>query len=352
MANIELVKSTGDADLDKLLSGVIKIIETVFPGKIRAYYLSGSFSEGMGVDIGRNIHSSDIDVYTIFKGSLPYDHPDFTLYREIIAACNGFSRLVLDMHPTGETELFATDKGLGNFLGVLIKDTGKLLYGEDIRDQIPVMPLDHYLMNVINHGVYHSGLTRQGGKPTGLPLNVPMTFPVCFPDPNGELYGYEFRRKPEDPPGTRLLITIALWCAALNLALKTGRYSSKKGQTARLYAELVQDEWSDLVKAVHDRLKVEWKHQIPTDTTAQEELRAIATQVLSFENQFLRQTREFLLGQLRGGDSQILPNVVEILQSVIYDDAEIRGELKKLADDTNSPPEIQESVRATLKVYG
>lgn len=58
-----LIHTVGKASVDDLLSQVAELYETKFPGRVRGYYLTGSYAEGDAVD------GSDIDLYILFKGA-------------------------------------------------------------------------------------------------------------------------------------------------------------------------------------------------------------------------------------------------------------------------------------------
>ena len=61
MQNIPLLNSTGNQRVDNILRGVIGIFETVFPDRIRGYYLVGSYADGTAIS------TSDIDMKILFK---------------------------------------------------------------------------------------------------------------------------------------------------------------------------------------------------------------------------------------------------------------------------------------------
>jgi hypothetical protein len=62
MNDITPLHSTGNQQVDHILQGVIGLYEMIFPGRIRGYYLVGSYADGSAVA------ASDIDVEIWFKG--------------------------------------------------------------------------------------------------------------------------------------------------------------------------------------------------------------------------------------------------------------------------------------------
>lgn len=60
MSYVSLLDSAGNREVDNILRGVIGIFESVFPDRIRGYYLTGSYTDGTAVP------ASDIDVDILF----------------------------------------------------------------------------------------------------------------------------------------------------------------------------------------------------------------------------------------------------------------------------------------------
>jgi hypothetical protein len=56
---------------DRVLGGFIGVCELVFPGRVRAYFLTGSTADGTAVRTpGDALNSSDIDLTVVFAGTL------------------------------------------------------------------------------------------------------------------------------------------------------------------------------------------------------------------------------------------------------------------------------------------
>jgi hypothetical protein len=350
MALPELLSTTGAPKIDKLLQGFLGLCELTFPGRVLAYYLGGSYSDGNGLDVGPTHNSSDLDLFVIFKGGL--EAPEEARFGELLLCCYQFGTIDLDAHPLGEDRLF--DAGHPNILTTLIKIASLHLYGSDIKEKLPQLSLDHYLQEVINHGLYHSGLPRRDGKGPAFPLNTPLVYPVALPDPARPLLGYDMpTRYPdgtEGPPGTRLLIAIALWAATLNLVLKTGRYTGTKSQSVKLYLELIQDEWTPLVEAMFYRCKKEWGHQIPAGEAEQNRLLELARQVPALENHFLRQARAFMLEQLGGGDEASRLGALTGFQCLVFPgDTAVLEAVRAARNDPS--PEIAAAAARTAQVW-
>ena len=67
MTNITLIASTGVENVDAIACEIIGKVEQSFPGRIRGYYLEGSYADGTAVA------TSDIDLRVVFKRSLTSD---------------------------------------------------------------------------------------------------------------------------------------------------------------------------------------------------------------------------------------------------------------------------------------
>lgn len=349
MAGIELLERTGIEKVDLILQGFIGVMEISFPGRVRCYYLGGSYSDGTGIDIGKTMHSSDLDLFVIFKERLQEE--DGAKFGELVRSCNQLSAIVLDAHPESEEDLCQEDKS-PTILNMIIKDSSLLLYGEDIKDKIAPLPLDSYMSHVINHGFYHSGIARQNGKPPAFPLTVPLSYPLHYIEPEGEFYGYNHRSKKSngelDQDGTRLLVAMALWPATIIMGLKTGRYTGTKGGSVRLYRETVNDEWTPLVEAIFNKCKIEWHYTMPSAAEDRQFLRDLCRQVLDLENYAYGLCKDYLLGVLEEKEDCHKLEALVCLQSIVYPGDEIVNALKRLESSENA--EVRETATQTLAI--
>jgi hypothetical protein len=56
-----LLESTGAPSADRILQGVIGILEQVFPGRVRGYFVRGSYASDTSTE------GSDLDMFVVFK---------------------------------------------------------------------------------------------------------------------------------------------------------------------------------------------------------------------------------------------------------------------------------------------
>ena len=168
MGHVALCATTGDRRADTLLQGTIGIFETCFPGRVRGYYLVGSYANGSAVA------TSDLDLVVVFKDDFESDEP--ARCRDLAHNCSLISPVRIDVAPRCETELVRTGS-------VSLKLASRLLYGEDIGALVPLEPLEDYLPKALSGFFFYTAMLR--GEPAHL------TYPVDYPDANAAFYGYE-----------------------------------------------------------------------------------------------------------------------------------------------------------------
>lgn len=254
-----------DKQTNRLLEGVIGIVELMFPRRVRAYYLTGSYAEGTAVP------HSDLDLVIIFKGACQPGEADNL--RQLRHHASQLAPMRLDLVPKCEAELL--EKGATG-----LKLSGRFLLGEDISAQIPFEPIAQY-----QHDVYQAFLTYQReirGKPQQL------SCPTTAPDPTGEFLGYEkfgigFGGDSFEP-GTRLLINLTSIGATASLAFMHGERAGSKWQAIQKYQQLIGDEWGGWLVELYQLAKVELGYQIPTNTAVRHHLRDLIQQTSTFEN--------------------------------------------------------------------
>ncbi|MDQ6645040.1 MAG: nucleotidyltransferase domain-containing protein [Chloroflexota bacterium] len=349
MALPTLVFATQIPKIDNVLKGLLGLLELTFPSRVRAYYLGGSYADGSAIDAGPTMNSSDLDLLVIFKEAV--DKKEETRFAELLDCCRHFATITLDAHLESENDLYAENHP--TIINVFLKKGSKFLYGEDIREKLPLKSREVYTQEVLNHGLYHLGLLRQQGQPQAFPLNVPLVYPLTYPDPADEFFGYTASLQRIEgvlvPPGTRLAIAIGLWAATTNLVSKTGHFAGSKSQTVAIYREIVADEWTPLVEALFYKCKLAWQHGIPESEDERAQLRAICRQLLAFENHFLLQARHFMFEQLTSGLKSTKVEALLGLQNVVYpQDQELLAALKSASDSADE--EIGNTARRTLEI--
>ncbi len=99
-----LLASSGSEKIDEILRTLIAAFETTFPGRVRGYYLLGSYAEGNAVAL------SDVDLALIFKGELEEGEQDRAA--QLGETCGQASPVRLDTLVRGEEGLTWETVGL------------------------------------------------------------------------------------------------------------------------------------------------------------------------------------------------------------------------------------------------
>jgi hypothetical protein len=347
---VKLHTTTGIEHLDDLLGHLITLCEGSFPARIRSYYLGGSYSDGTAVGHDSSPNSSDVDLFVIFRGTVTED--ENATFEHLVAECRRDLPVQVDAHAYSEDDLFGLlrkDATQTSFLNVLIKEVGVLVYGDDLRADLPSVPFSRYVLDVIESGVFHVGIPHQR-EALAYPLVTPLVPPLAYPNPDGEFYGYDVvPARPDAPHGTRVFVALTAWIATLILALETGHYAGQKSQSQRLCKEyLPHDKRTQLAAEILDFCKGSWGYAQPSSVEGRERLRGLCRETLFLENEYLRIVHNYVLAQLQHAPMQEKRQALRILQSVVYRDNEIVIVLKTLVRDTDET--VQAGAAKALEV--
>lgn len=324
----KLVYSTGNARTDAMLRGAVGIFEAAFPGRIRGYYLFGSHMDGSAVGI------SDLDIFVVFKDDF-LDEQEAERARRLWHACSHLSAVQCDLLSFSERHLFTE----GHFR---LKSASILIYGEDVRERMPLLSLDTYL-----HVYAHA--------PTACMSQVlrrtdTLVYPLHYPDPFGSFYGYEYHDARMSKNGGRSIkgwVNTVCWIATIIVAFQSGRMIGTKAESVRAYRESVGDHWAAFVEAVYTNGKTAWGYQVPGDPVERALLRDLCQKTLAFENHSLALYRLYLLQQLRQADETCVRFAVERLGMVRYLDAEVTDALHEIV--ASGPADLRNATRQTLR---
>ena len=282
MSKISVLFSTGSSRIDQIICGSIGILETLFPNRIRAYYLVGSYTDGGYTS------NSDIDIVPLFKGMMK-DGED-VIYRQAVEYMDKLSPVHLGFGLRNENESFREG-------GVGIKIGSVLLYGEDVRDQIPLTPLEQYCQSLISTSI--ELIRYQRGDPEQL------FFPLDYPSQD-EFYGY---LKEEDSQGTIRESTAAIFTHLMFLAssivtLKIGKYNASKSFSWKFYQDYIGDAWGAFLQEWYILGRRQWGNGVPFTSEERNQLKHMCQKALAFENEFWAIAKDFILKRLDSEDQE------------------------------------------------
>jgi hypothetical protein len=266
--------TTGHDSIDSTLRGLIGIYEMVFPQRIRAYYLTGSYTDGSATP------DSDIDLVPIFADVLQPGETD--RIRELTRHCERLTPVLLDCSPTDEATQRQGVKTALKF--------AKLLSGDPVLDDWPLEPLEDHLQRCM-FVAFRSMHVLRG--------SVPLAYPLAYPDADGPFFGYErygnYLGGAEFGPGLRIIVNAVTMMTSTLLALHDGVQVGSKQQSIDQY----RGAGSDLAAALYTACKFDWLYHIPTDPAERQRLRDLCQPLLALENDFIDQCRARLLHNLR-----------------------------------------------------
>lgn len=175
MGEYELIESTGDRWCDKIARGVIGIFAEVFPARVRGFYLRGSHASGTSVA------GSDLDLFVVFEDRFT-GRAECDRAQALSSHCAQLTSMPLEIALAGECALRRPD-GIGAALN--LKFATRLLYGEDIRPELPPFDADTYVRSVIHTPYFSFTYPVQRRNASAL------VYPLRHIDPEGPFFGYD-----------------------------------------------------------------------------------------------------------------------------------------------------------------
>jgi hypothetical protein len=323
------VGMTDDMGVNTVLFGFVGLYALVFPGRVRACYLIGSHATSDAVG------ESDLDLTLVFKDS--FQPGEEARFERFWRAMGLVGRYPLDVTAVEEARLVAEGE-------VNLKQNALLVAGDDIRDQVPLMPLEAWTRHCM-HQPYRF-IERARARPE----DAPLRYPLAYPDPGGELYGYDYREVMDAQGlphrGFKELVTLACRMATAAVALDAGRHTFSKRDAIQAHREHLNDTWTPLYEAIF-ALRQRWGYRVPEDAEARAALKAACARMLDAENTFLARYRDFLLLELTRGRVADRVLAARRLGDIAYPDPEVPQALQRLAEGDGAP-ESREAARESL----
>ncbi len=277
----ELAEKTDFPEVDRLLTGLVGIIEGCFPDRVTASYIFGSYA------FGKVTPSSDLDLFVVFKDRISQEERE--RFQHLRRCCARLTHMNLDVKSADEYSL----QRYG--LPVLSCNT-RFLHGEDLRDRIPENPVD--FRNWALHVPY---------GPNGLLAHLRREQPAwIYPlgpiAPKDRFLGYDVRPiRNEDgsmDKSVKMLPSAVMQLGMGLIGAKTGICPNNKAVFPVQYRTHIGDEWSDYLDGVYEFCVLRCQGRLPEDEAMRDEFVALCRDALEFENHYLRRYREWLLAEL------------------------------------------------------
>ncbi len=263
-----------------IVDALVGLYCALFRKRIRAVYLLGSRAEGSAATV------SDIDGIVLFKDAF-VDEREAALAQEVLRHCQQISPLRLDISVWAED-----DERLQQGRDIRLKLGGELVFGEDIRDQLPLPSIEAY-QAYLREWV-HVFLCRLHDKEPDDPnALVP---PLVYPDAADHFFGYARKRAiPWYPAnvktGTKEFVATVCWVATALLAHDAGVFVPTRSACVELARQHLPTETADFVGTVYQKCKVAWDYALPTQEADRQQLRQLCADAPGFFNRYLERTR-------------------------------------------------------------
>ena len=305
---VDLCFKTGRLKVDAVLAETVRQFEAAFPNEVRAYYLDGSYASSYAVQ------SSDVDLKIVFQKAT--SDADLKRAEDLLAMLEQQCDIELDMGCGLETDLFRP---------ALVFE-GKLIYGEEIREQLTVMPVDFWGRERMYAGCWLiCHLFGRSGQ---------AHLPLEFPNSNGLFFGYDDRLAQsgdgQDVRGIKNMMRASGWAATGLIAYLAGKYVTNKAECVRLYRAHIGDEWTSHIEALYETCRNKWAYCVPASLDDRDCLRKICERNLAFENHILNVYRTFLVGELTCGDIERQKEALDYLGRTPFHDADVIVALQAL----------------------
>ena len=309
-----LVDTTGSPVADRTIQAIVRLLDLLLPNALCSCYVEGSYATQTAVA------TSDLDLIFVLHSPLATEH-EHMIASTLLGACQDLSSLELDVTLTDITQL-------RQVADPMFKLGARLLVGHEIRDTIPLMPIQLWARQRMHAAFWLMIHVFQRPQP--------VVAPLTFPAPDAPFYGYAARRM-QLPDGTvisttRNLIRVTGWIATARIAYEAHSYVVEKRASVTTYRELIGDEWTSLLETLDRLCRTAWHYRIPKRRAEQAELRTIATQVLAYENHFLAVYSRFVLDELTNGDTAGQLTALTMLAQTWYPEPTLLARLDQLLE--------------------
>lgn len=308
-----LTNPTGSVRIDGALRALVAACAVALPGRLRAAYVTGSYADESA------LASSDLDIALVLAGCVAAEERGAT--ERVIEAVAQQCGVELDASVISEDEL-------ARGVSPLLKLGGRCVWGEDRREAMPLIPIEQWARERMHAAFWL--IVNIFGRPT------PAMLPLGYPAAADEFFGYTRRtvRLPDgrEVPCTRDLIRVTGWAATALVALRGRAYIARKREMPAAYRQHIGDKHAALHEELARWCRAEWGYLLPKNAADRAWLRELCARTLAFENRFLAEYREWVLGELRGADAEARQAARRMLERVPLADAEVMAALHQYGE--------------------
>ncbi len=312
ITRVQLKYSTNNKDINRIITNVVSVFQKIFTEFNHSYYLVGSSIENT------RTRQSDVDIVITFKTKVGKEEEN--LVRKVLSSINQTESLRIDIR------ILYIDNHLLS-IPPNIK-AGKLLYGQDMLKDIPVQSIENTRRGSIRQTFFLQKILRRN--------NPLLSFPLSYPTPHGEFFGYEkmgiLKKDSSFSSGFRTLISMASMMSTSMITMKIQKAPLNKRESFTLHKEFINNQWSNLLIDLYDICVIKHHYEIPENYTDRKKISFYCKNILVIENNFLDESRKYLLLDLKSSSTNIVRNALKCLSYIFFQDNEIINEVKSLSN--------------------
>jgi hypothetical protein len=223
---------------------LVAAFERSLHGRVRAYYLEGSSADETMLE------TSDLDLVVVFKDRCSAAEREQAA--GLLASCDRISALELDVTVTDEATL-------GTGASPQLKLGARLVYGDDIRDRVRLIPIGTWARDRMHTSYWRTIKLFERPNSRTLAYRLPRcsrrVLRLCsaitrLPDGSSDL-------------GTRDLVRSIGWISMALVARRAGQYVVRKRDCHCAYRTYVGGQWAALVEETYTLCRASWRYRIP-----------------------------------------------------------------------------------------
>ena len=262
------------SDVDRLIDEVVAAGAAALPGRIVAWYVTGSYADGSAVP------GSDLDIVAVLDGEVGLDE-DAALRRSRHGLGEPYG-IFVDISARGLVSLRSNGD-------VAISLRSRIVAGTDIRSQLRATDMASFRRQMMHAPFLFSTRIRE---------TTELHCPLAAPDPTMPFLGYEVCRflpvGHHDRDTLKDMVAMGCFIATALVALETDQPTTSKSEAVEKYQELRLGPWNELLKALVEVIRGRWNWRIPQGSEDREYLLAQCHRLLEFENEFYDTYAAFL----------------------------------------------------------